>query len=208
MRRSGFAALALCLSFAGSAAFATDYPFSGIFTFTPPEETPEKSQLYCGYSFFIQGQDGTYVGYHLDLPRFRADGTANFLEYGRGICTVAAGAQVEICTATSDTDPEVQGKTYYDVFQQTGPDLIELLYFDGVAAAQAYAAEGAFSRAPEGRYSRCAGFDATRMARYVSADRSTLSPADRLKMTSPVLDDATMAIMTRVLETIRADRKE
>ena len=46
------------------------------------------------------------------------------------------------------------------------------------------------------------------MARYLSADRSTLSPADRMKMTSPEMDDATMAIMTRVLETIRADKKE
>jgi hypothetical protein len=208
MRRPGVAALALCVSFAGSTAFAADYPFSGFFTFTPPSEAPEKSKLYCGYSFFIQGKDGTYVNYHLDLPRFLADSTVRFVEYGRGICTVAAGAQVEICTATSDTDPEVQGKTYYDVFRQSESGVIDLFYFDGVAAAQAFAAEGAGPREPESRYSPCAGFDAAGMAEYLSADRSKLSPAERLKMTSPELDDATMAIMTRVLETIGADKKE
>ena len=110
MRRPGIAALALCLSVAATTAFAADYPFSGFFTFTPPSETPEKSQLHCGYSFFIQGKDGTYVSYHLDLPRFLADGTVSFVEYGRGICSGGAGAQVEICTATSDTDPDGAGQ--------------------------------------------------------------------------------------------------
>jgi hypothetical protein len=46
------------------------------------------------------------------------------------------------------------------------------------------------------------------MAKYLSTDRSTLSPDDRMKMISPDMDDATMATMTRVLETIGADKKE
>ena len=37
---------------------------------------------------------------------------------------------------------------------------------------------------------------------------STLSPDDRMKMIFPELDDATMPVMKRVLETIAADKKE
>jgi hypothetical protein len=37
---------------------------------------------------------------------------------------------------------------------------------------------------------------------------STLSPDDRMKMISPELDDATMPVMKRVLETIAAGKKE
>ena len=209
MRRSGAAALVLWLSFAGSTAFAADYPFSGFFTFTPPARTQEKAQLYCGYSFFIQGKDGTYVDYHLDLPRFLADGTVSFLEYGRGICTVDCRQQVEICTATSDTDPDDAGQDVSSTSSgRPSPGVIELVYFDGIAAAQAFAAEGTGSREPESRYSLCAGFDAAGMARYLS-DRPQHAVAGRSHEDDlPELDDATMAIMTRVLETIRADKKE
>jgi hypothetical protein len=83
-----------------------------------------------------------------------------------------------------------------------------------VAAATAFAADHPFSGfltftpPGESRYSPCAGFDAAGMAGYLSADRSTLPPAGRLKMTSPEMDDATVAIMTRVLETIIADKRE
>ena len=95
-----------------------------------PARTPQKSQLRCAYSFFIQGKDGSYVNYHLDLPRFLADGAVRFVEYGRGICSIDASAQIESAPATFDTDPMVQGKTFIDVFRQSEPDVIELFYFD------------------------------------------------------------------------------
>ena len=99
---------------------------------------------------------------------------------------VDAGAQVEICTATSDTDPDGAGQDATTTSSgRAKAGVIDLFYFDDFAAAQAFAAEGAGAREPESRYSPCAGFDAAGMAEYLSADRSTLSPADRLKMTSP-----------------------
>ena len=102
----------------------------------------------------------------------------------------------------------MQGKTFIDVFRQREPGVIDLFYFDTLAEAQAFAAAGPGSKAAENRYTMCKGFDAASMAKYLSTDRSMLSPDDRMKMISPDMDDATMATMTRVLETIGADKKE
>jgi hypothetical protein len=192
----------------GTAASAADYPFSGFFAMTSPDEDQHKAQLRCAYGFFVQGKDGSYVNYHLDLPRFARDGAVRFVEYGRGSCGIDAGGKIESCLATYDADPSVQGKTFIDVFQQREPGVVDLFYFDTIAEAQAFAAAGPGSKEAASRYSTCSGFDAASMAKYLSTDRSTLSPDDRMKMISPELDDATMSIMTRVLETIGADKKE
>jgi hypothetical protein len=209
MRTLGAAALALWVLLANSAAFAADYPFSGFFAMTPPGEDQHRSQLRCAYGFFIQGKDGSYVNYHLVLPRFVDGGAVRFVDYGRGSCSIDASGKIESCLATFDADPSVQGKTFIDVFRQLDAGgVIDLFYFDTIAQAQAFAAAGPGSKEPASRYSICSGFDAASMAKYLSTDRSTLSPDDRMKMISPELDDATMAIMTRVLETIGADKKE
>jgi hypothetical protein len=208
MRTPGAAALVLLSLLASSAAFAADYPFSGFFTTTPSDEDQHKAELRCAYGFFIQDKDGSYINYHLDLPRFVESSAVRFVEYGRGSCTIDASGKVESCLATFDADPSIQGKTFTDVFQQREPEVIDLFYFDTVAEAQAFAAAGPGSKAAENRYTMCKGFDAASMAKYLSTDRSTLSPDDRMKMISPDMDDATMATMTRVLETIGADKKE
>ena len=208
MRPLAATGLALWVLLASARAFAADYPFSGFFTMTPPGEDQQKSQLRCAYSFIIQGKDGSYVNYHLDLPRFVKDGAVRFVEHGRGSCSVDASGKIESCLATFDTDPSVQGKTFIDVFRQSEPGAIEVFPFDGIAEAQAFGAAGPGSQEPAILYNMCKGFDAAGMAGYLSTDRSALSQDDRMKMTFPDLDDATMATMTRVLETIGADKKE
>jgi hypothetical protein len=191
------AGLALWVLLTGTAARAADYPFSGFFAMTSPDEDQHKAQLRCAYGFFVQNKDGSYVNYHLDLPRFARDGAVRFVEYGRGSCSIDASGKIESCVATYDADPSVQGKTFIDVFQQREPGVVDL-----------FAAAGPGSKEAASRYSTCSGFDAASMAKYLSTDRSTLSPDDRMKMISPELDDATMSIMTRVLDTIGADKKE
>jgi hypothetical protein len=208
MRRSGAAALALWLFFAGSTAHAADYPFSGFFTMTPPVEDEQKSQLRCAYAFFIQGKDGSYVNYHLDLPRFVGSSVVRFVEYSRGSCSLDESGKIESCLAVFDSDPSAQGKTFIDVFRLSEPGVIDLFHFDGIAEARTFAAAGAGAQDAAGRYRMCSGFDTASMASYLTTERSTLSPDDLLKMTFPTPDDATMAIMTRVQETIRADKKE
>jgi hypothetical protein len=208
MRAFAATGLALWALLANAAAFAADYPFSGFFATTPAGEDEHKAQLRCAYGFFIQGKDGSYINYHLDLSRFTQGGEVRFVEYGRGSCSIDASGKIESCLATFDADPSVQGKTFIDVFRQREPGLIELFYFDAIAEAQAFAVAGPGSKEPENRYRMCSGFDAAGMAKYLSADRSMLSPDDRMKLISPEMDDATMAVMTRVLETIGADKKE
>ena len=208
MRTPGAAALVLLSLLTSSAALAADYPFSGFFATTPTDEDQHKAELRCAYGFFIQDKDGSYINYHLDLPRFVESSAVRFVEYGRGSCTIDASGKVESCLATFDADPSIQGKTFIDVFQLGEPGVIDLFYFDTIAEAQAFALAGPGSKAAENRYTMCKGFDAASMAKYLSTDRSTLSPDDRMKMISPDMDDATMATMTRVLETIGADKKE
>jgi hypothetical protein len=208
MRTLAAAGLVLLSLLSNSAAFAADYPFSGFFATTPTDEDQHKARLRCAYGFFIQGKDGSYINYHLDLPRFVEGSAVRFVEYGRGSCSIDASGKVESCLATFDADPSIQGKTFIDVFRLREPDVIDLFYFDTVAEAQAFAIAGPGSKAAENRYGMCKGFDAVRMAKYLSTGRSTLSPDDRMKMISPDMDDATMATMTRVLETIGADKKE
>jgi hypothetical protein len=43
---------------------------------------------------------------------------------------------------------------------------------------------------------------------YLSTEHGTLLPQDRMKIVSPDRDDATMAMMRRVLRTIHADKKD
>jgi hypothetical protein len=208
MRTSAAAGLVLLSLLTSSAAFAAEYPFSGYFATTPTDEDQHKAELRCAYGFFIQNKDGSYINYHLDLPRFTESSTVRFVEYGRGICSIDASGKVESCLATFDADPSIQGKTFIDVFRQSQPDVIDLFYFDTLAEAQAFAAAGPGSKAAENRYTMCKGFDAAGLAKYITTDRSALSPDDRMKMISPDMNDATMATMTRVLETIGADKKE
>lgn len=208
MRTPVAAGLVLLSLLASSAAYAADYPFSGFFATTPADEDRHKAELRCAYGFFIQDKDGSYISYHLDLPRFTESSTVRFVEYGRGMCTIDASGKIESCLSIFDADPSVQGKTFIDVSRQREPGVIELYYFDTIGEAQTFAAASPGSKAAENRYTMCRGFDAASMAKYLSADRSTLSPDDRMKMISPDLDDATMATMTRVVETIGADKKE
>ena len=70
MRTPAAAGLVLLSLLASSAAFAADYPFSGFFATTPTDEDQHKAELRCAYGFFIQDKDGSYINYHLDLPRF------------------------------------------------------------------------------------------------------------------------------------------
>ena len=114
MRGSGIAALALGVC--GRRSLCRGLPVQRALHHVRASATPDKSQLYCGYSFFIQGKDGTYVSYHLDLrevPRRTARSASSHMD--ARICTRAAGAQVEICTDV-DTDPSAR-QDVYDVFR-------------------------------------------------------------------------------------------
>jgi hypothetical protein len=185
---------------AASAATAADYPYSGLFATSDTDASLQEAQLHCAYSFFAQNKDGSYVSYHLDLQHYLADRTIRFVEYSRGNCTPEADGKVETCTSTFDTDPAEQGKSYTDVFRDDGSGIVHVSFFDRIDDARSFAATGAGKPDFEVRYSLCP--DSGELAKYLSTDRSTLSPADRLQVTAPVPDDATAAIMTSVLKTI------
>jgi hypothetical protein len=188
------------------AAAAADYPYSGFYTVVAPEVDVQQGQLQCAYNFFVQNKDGSYVSYHLDLQRYLADRTIRFVEYSRGSCVLDEGGKVETCTSSFDTDPSEQGKASTDVFRQAGSGAVNASFFDEIAAARAFAATGAGTPAYEAHYSLCADFTVETMGKYLSADRSTLSPGDRLKLTAPPPDEVTTAIMTSVLKIIRSDK--
>src|SRR5262249_2797652 len=149
------------------------------------------------------------INYHLDLAGFMERQSVKFLEYSRGSCVVDAGQRIETCTTAFDSDPSQQGKSFIDVFRPVSPDAIEVRFFADVAHARACVRDGTVAEDNRPReFDRCAGFDSASMADYLSAERSTLSPDERMKLTAPQLDAATTAIMTSVLQAIRTGKKE
>jgi hypothetical protein len=201
MKRA-LAAAAVALSPASIAA-AADYPFSGFYAANFDRVGVDKAQLLCAYNFFIQEKDGSFINYHIDLPRFRERQSVRFLEYARGHCYADTDLKIETCIVTSDTDPTQKGKMFVDVYKQVGPEAIEIRFFDDANQAAAFARDGTGGDGQRGEYDLCAGFDRTSMADYLSTEHSTLSPDQREKFVAPKLDAETTATMTLVLEAIR-----
>jgi hypothetical protein len=121
---------------------------------------------------------------------------------------VDAEHPIETCTSTFDSDASVQGRPFIDVFKRLSATAIEATFFNDLTQAKAFVGNGIAGDYPPLEYDLCLDFDAASMANYVSAERSTLSPDERLKLTAPQLDAATTAVMTRVLEAIRTGKKE
>lgn len=199
--RAALAAAAIALSTASPAA-AADYPFSGFYTTNIDRIAFEKAQLLCAYSFFVQEKTGSFVNYHLDLGGYLRDQSIRYLEYSRGHCYADTGQKIETCIVTSDSDPTQKGKSFVDVYSQISPDMVEVRYFDDANQASAFVRDGTAGDIAVGEYDRCAGFDRATLGPYLSEERSTLSPDERAKVTAPQLDEATTAIMTRVLQAI------
>jgi hypothetical protein len=207
-RRAVVAAAAILLS-AASAAYPSDYPYSGFYVANFDRVSFDKAQLLCAYGFFSQLKDGSFIDYHLDLAGFMEDQSVKYLEYSRGQCVVDPDRNIETCTTAFDSDPSQQGKTFIDVFRPVGPLVFEVRFFDDMAGARAFVRDGTVADDnPAREFDRCTRFDSAAMADYLSAERSTLSPDERMKLTAPQLDAATTAIMTSVLEAIRAGKKE
>jgi hypothetical protein len=204
MRLAGGSAMVLLST--ASVALAAKYPYSGFFAINVDRVSFDRAQLFCAYNFFIQNKDGTYVSYHLDLGGYLNDHSIKYLEYSRGQCVVDAEHPIETCTSGFDSDASVQGKPFIDVFKRIDATSIEATFFNDLTQAKAFVGNGIAGDYPPIEYDLCLDFDATSMAKYLSAERSTLSPDERLKLTAPQLDAATTAIMTRVSEAIRAGK--
>ena len=206
MRRAA-AVAAMALS-AASPASAGDYPFSGFFAANFNRMSAQQVELTCAFGFFVQEKNGTFINYHLDLPRYFQDKSVRYLEYARGHCHADTEQRIETCVVTSDTDPTQVGKVFVDVFQVVVPEAIVVRFFDDANQAAAFVRDGTTGDSKPAEYDMCPGFDSASMADYLSAERSTLPLGERKAIESPQLDADNMAIMTRVLETIRAGKKE
>jgi hypothetical protein len=168
-----------------SVTLAADYPYSGFFAINPDRVSFDRAQLLCAYNFFIQNKDGTYVSYHLDLAGHLKDGSTKYLEYSRGQCVVDAEHPIETCTSSFDSDASVQGMPFIDVFKRINATAIEATFFNDLAQAKAFVGNGVAGEFPPIEYDLCLDLDAASMANYLSAERSTLSPDERLKLTAP-----------------------
>ena len=185
-----------------AAAWAADYPFTGLFNFPPDEVSATDAPLYCGYNFFAQNTDGSYTTYHLDLSRYRKDATIRYLVFTRGSCSVDA-KNVENCTTTWDVDPKNRNQSFADVIEKNDKDQVQVAFFDRLADAQSFSTSGKPEPTGTGRYFRCP-FDQATIAKYRTEEESTISEDERQALTVPKLDDATRATMTKVLDAIRA----
>ena len=206
MRRTiGLCGALALTALATTAAGAADYPYTGLYTTSDPATDADAALRNCAYNFFSQEKDGSYISYHLDLQHYVAEKTIRYVEYSRGHCAIEDGGlfkrgSVETCTSTFDTDPAEQGKSYIDVYREDGPGVIIASSFDKIGDARTFAASGTGTPVFLTRYSLCP--DPDKVAKFISAEKSTLSPDERAKITGPEPDDVTTAIMTSVLKTI------
>ena len=184
------------------AAIAADYPYSGIYTLIPPEIGADAGKLQCAYSFFVQSKDGSFIDYHLDLARYRADRTIRYVQWSRGQCVVDETGKVETCTSNFTVQADQQGQSYIDVYKQVRDDLISAAYFDDVDKARAYAATGEGSPTETIGYGVCP--DAAKLGKYLTDETSALSSDALNDVIAPTLDDATVAAMKQVLDTINS----
>ena len=194
------AAIAAAFVLAGAApALADDYPFSGVFV-APIDEVPAADkQLLCGYNFFVQNNDGTFINYHLDLPAYEKDGTIRFVTYTRGHCKIED--KVETCTTDWDSDPKYIGEVYFDIIAEVGAESVKIAYFDTADEARANADKAE----PTDTFYRCP-FDEAAIAKYRTETVSTLTGDARMAMFRPDLDDKARAAMTDVLAAIAAGK--
>lgn len=187
------------------AAGADDYPYSGRLTLTPPAITVPLAQLYCAYNFFVQGKDGRFTGYHLDLDRFRAGDGVSYVTYQKGTCSLDSVApSVESCLMSFDTDPAMQGRTFIDSFRVLEDGAIGIVYFQSLDEARAFAAGGDATRQPDAQFVPCEDPGGRPVDTYLSDAPSTLSPQARAAITSPDLDDTNADTMLKVLDAIFA----
>jgi hypothetical protein len=203
-------ALRLCMSVAvlaiSAPASAADYPFNGYFTSQEASLPPDQVQLACAFGFFRQDLDGSFTGYLIDIDRYRADKTLRYLQYGRGQCAIDGTGKVETCTMTASADKSEIGQSYYDVMGARTANSVDTAIFDTLAAAKLYATVGKGDPTAELRISRCAGFDATKLAPFLSEEETTLSLDQRGELLAPVVDDANRPVMTEIFEKLIGNR--
>ncbi len=195
MRGAAFLAVLL----ATLPAQANEYPYSGYFSSQAADVSPEDAQLACGYSFFHQRPDGTFIGYIVDKPAFLTDGTVRYERYGEGMCTIDAD-RVEVCTTTASSDNSEIGAAYFDVMTVVDADTISTKYFDTTKAAKAYAASAEGKPDFESRFVRCAGFDDARLGAALTTTMTTLGIDEQGPLQSPEFDDVSRATMRAILK--------
>jgi hypothetical protein len=199
--------LALAALLAGAvSAGAADYPYSGRLTLTPSGISAEQAQYYCAYNFFNQKKDGSFTGYHLDLARFRSEGTVKYLTYQKGTCTLDAGASIESCLMRFDTDPEMQGRTFIDFFRVLESGVIAIFYFESIEGAREFAATGDTSRESDAQFVQCDDPGGKSVDKYLTDDASRLSPEERYGLTGPEMNSENLETMKRVIDAISAGK--
>ena len=192
------AALILGLA-AGGTALAGGYPYSGFFTTSFGDLVEADVQLTCASSVFRQDKDGSFVNYHVDLPRFQTTGEVRYLRYSAGICSLEESSRIESCRMTGSTNPDEIGAVFIDVIRTMAPDVIETAAFDTADDARAWIAGGQPEPTGDIRISRCPGFDDETLRGVLTEDISQLGPEDLGALLSPTIDADTRATMAAIL---------
>ena len=206
MARRAIRLFAAALALSAPAALAADYPFSGYFTSQEIDRPPDETQLACAFGFFRQDLDGAFTAYVIDRDRYQRDRTLRYLEYSRGRCAIDWTGKVETCTMSASVDASEVGQSYYDVMGTRTADWVKISYFDTLTAAKLYATVGSGTPAAEIRISRCIGFDAAKLAPYLSEEKTTLSSDERGELLSPDVNAETRPVMMTILQIINGTR--
>lgn len=184
-------------------AAAEDYPYDGYFAIAGDANALKRRDIVkCALSFFAQNRDGSFVSYHLDHAAWKTSGRVKYVQHNSGRCVLGPAPGLESCTVSFDANAAEQGVTYYDMIQDIGDEAVKVMFLgssrdlasiDAVLSARANATPVA--------YIRC-GFSPTALTGALSAERSTLSQDERVKLLAPdeaLLDDAGTGQLARDL---------
>ncbi len=180
-------------------ACAADYPYAGFFTSADGDADLADARLTCAVGFFRQDKDGSFVSYHLDDARYRADGAVRFLQYNRGLCRLLDGARIEACWMAYSSDLAEIGKIYFDVIRSIAPDEIDTAFFATGDDARSWIAGGSPEPDGEARFVRC-GLDDDVLSDALTSEASRLGADDRDAILFPPMNEENRARMAEILD--------
>jgi hypothetical protein len=190
----------------GSAVYADEYPFSGLFWPSSQEAIPKDVAAQCALTFLEQKSDGSWSVYHVDLEEFESTGTITYYPLANGQCTFDAKQKIETCSVQADKSfPEGVGTVVFDIVTRIDDDIVETLSFaDRASVMRAVLDPQDLESGIRQDYLRCPYPDA-RLLSYRSSVMTNLSKEELNALRFPSEEVVSSQTVARLVEALRKE---
>jgi len=117
---------------------------------------------------------------------------------------VSDGGRIEACKMAFSSDAAEIGSVYVDVIDSIEPEVVYIMYFEGLDQARAHLA-GKAPPTERSFFVRCTGFTDDGLAPHLTTEVSRLSLDERDDVIAPDLDAATRVRMQAILDRLLAN---